>query len=60
VIARGGDAHGFAKLVPTVLGIGSVLVSWFVHTTYTLRYAKLFYDDVPGGVSFKPLTRAGA
>lgn len=53
VIARGADAQGFAKLVLTVLGIGSVLVSWFVvHTTYTLRYAKLFYDDPPGGVRF--------
>jgi len=36
-----------------VFGIGSVVVSWLVvHTTYTLRYAKLFYDKTPGGVNF--------
>ena len=53
VIVHGADSQGLAKVVLTVFGIGSIVVSWLVvHTTYTLRYAKLFYDTTPGGVTF--------
>jgi uncharacterized membrane protein len=53
VIVHGADAEGLTKFVLTVFGIGSIVVSWLVvHTTYTLRYAKLFYDSTPGGVTF--------
>ena len=53
VIVHGANAQGLGKVVLTVLGIGSVVVSWsVVHTTYIVRSAKLFYDGTPGGVSF--------
>ncbi len=53
VIVRGANSEGVAKAVLTAIGIVSVVVSWLVvHTTYTLRYAKLFYDNTPGGVNF--------
>ena len=53
VIVRAGDVHGSAKAVQTILGIGSVLISWLVvHTTYTMRYATLYHDGDVGGVDF--------
>jgi uncharacterized membrane protein len=53
VIVHGAHSQGLAKVLLTVFGIGSIVVSWLVvHTTYTLRYAKLFYDNAPGGVNF--------
>lgn len=46
--AKGGEAFGAAAV-----GIGSVAVSWFaVHTVFTLRYARLYYSDPPGGIGF--------
>jgi uncharacterized membrane protein len=46
--AEGREAFGDA-----VLGIGSVVVSWFaVHTVFALRYARLYYSDPPGGIDF--------
>ena len=46
--AKGGEAYGAAAV-----GIGSVVVSWFaVHTVFTLRYARLYYSDTPGGIDF--------
>ncbi|NUR97896.1 MAG: DUF1345 domain-containing protein [Kribbellaceae bacterium] len=33
--------------------VASIVVSWFtVHTVYALRYARLYYVDVEGGVNF--------
>jgi uncharacterized membrane protein len=53
VIVHASESHGIAKALQTVLGIGSVVVSWaVVHTTYTLRYAKLYHDGTAGGVDF--------
>jgi uncharacterized membrane protein len=38
------------------LGVGSVIISWaVVHTIFTLRYARLYYLDVDGGVDFHQL-----
>jgi uncharacterized membrane protein len=35
------------------LSLISLAISWFtVHTIYTLRYARLYYRDKPGGVDF--------
>jgi uncharacterized membrane protein len=53
VLVRAGDTHGATELILTVLGVFSVVVSWtVVHVTYMLRYARLYYSDPVGGVSF--------
>jgi uncharacterized membrane protein len=39
--------------VLTTLAVVSVVVSWMVvHTVYTLRYARLYYEEPRGGVNF--------
>jgi uncharacterized membrane protein len=39
--------------VRTGLGVGCVVASWTVlHTVFTLRYARLYYADSPGGLGF--------
>lgn len=46
--ASGGD-----KLILPVLGISTIVLSWFViHSTYSLRYARLYYGDPPGGIDW--------
>jgi uncharacterized membrane protein len=46
--AKGGEAYRAAAV-----GIGSVVVSWVaIHTTFTLRYARLYYSGTPGGIDF--------
>jgi uncharacterized membrane protein len=36
------------------IGIATIVVSWFVvHTTFTLRYAHLYYSEPVGGIDFK-------
>jgi uncharacterized membrane protein len=53
VIVHASEAHGLAKAVQTIIGIGSVVVSWLVvHTTYTMRYATLYHDGDVGGLDF--------
>ena len=53
VIAHADRAAGTAKALQTVLGTGSVVVSWLVvHTTFTLRYANIYHHGEPGGVNF--------
>ncbi len=35
------------------MALGSVAISWLlIHTLYTLRYARLYFDNVPGGIDF--------
>jgi uncharacterized membrane protein len=47
------ESKGTAKVLRVALGVGSVVVSWsLVHTTFALHYARLFYSDPGGGVSF--------
>ncbi|MDP9183124.1 MAG: DUF1345 domain-containing protein [Actinomycetota bacterium] len=46
-------AAGALKYVDAGFAVASVSLSWVVvHTVYTLKYAHLYYSDVPGGVSF--------
>jgi uncharacterized membrane protein len=53
VIVRAGSAGGLAAGIQVGLGVGSVIISWaVVHTIFTLRYARLYYLDVDGGVDF--------
>jgi uncharacterized membrane protein len=53
VIVHAGQVEGVAKGLQTALGIGSVVASWLVvHTSYTLRYAKLYYTGDDTGIDF--------
>ena len=47
------DAHGLAKVLIPVLALVSVALSWFlIHTLFTLRYARLYFDGDDGGIDF--------
>ena len=51
------DAHGITKVLIPILALFSVALSWFlVHTLFTLRYARLYYTGVDGGVNFNQKT----
>ena len=48
-----GGASGDAKYMLAGLAVVSVFVSWtMVHTVFTLKYARLYYSDKPGGIDF--------
>jgi uncharacterized membrane protein len=46
-----GSGHtGGARLQELFVGLSGVLLSWaLIHTMFTLRYARLFYDEEHGG-----------
>lgn len=53
LILQASNASGAKKSVEVALGLLSVVVSWgIVHTTYLLRYARLYYSSTEGGISF--------
>jgi uncharacterized membrane protein len=53
VVVRAGNSSGGEAIGLAGFGLASVFASWaVVHATYTLRYARLYYGDVPGGVDF--------
>jgi uncharacterized membrane protein len=53
VIVAGSNSKGAAKAALVAFAVLTVIVSWFiVHTTYTLRYARLYYAGTPGGLDF--------
>jgi len=56
VITGLAHARGHAGAVSSVLtgdAVFTVFLSWFtVHTLFVLRYARLYYSDVPGGIDF--------
>jgi uncharacterized membrane protein len=53
LLIQGQDAKGAAKVVIPILSLISIALSWFlVHTLFMLRYAKLYYVNDNGGVSF--------
>jgi uncharacterized membrane protein len=49
-------ARGHAGAVSSILtgdAVFTVFLSWFtVHTLFVLRYARLYYGEVPGGIDF--------
>lgn len=54
VLSHVGSTPQDASLVRSVLGIASVVLAWaVVHTVYTVRYAKLYFDKPEGGLDFK-------
>jgi uncharacterized membrane protein len=53
VLVRAGHSRGSAQSAWVALGLVSVTLSWaIVHTTYTLRYARLHYTGSGHGVDF--------
>jgi uncharacterized membrane protein len=53
VIVRASTARGVTALMLTTVCLLSVVLSWaLVHVTYMLRYARLYYTEPMGGVSF--------
>ena len=53
VLIQAGGHSGATKDLLISLGILSVAVSWvLVHTLFTLRYARLYYEEPEGGVGF--------
>jgi uncharacterized membrane protein len=53
VVFDAGHAKGNLKYVEAGFAVLSVFVSWIlIHTVFTLRYARLYYSGVPGGIDF--------
>ena len=53
VLVRASSAKGSTQDLLAGLGVVSVALSWFaVHTLFSLRYARLYYDGQPGGIDF--------
>lgn len=53
MIMQASSAEGREKGVEVALGLFSVVVSWaVVHTSYTLKYAMLYYGRPEGGINF--------
>lgn len=47
------NASGVSKGMDIGLGLGSIVISWFlVQTTFMLTYARLFYGQPQGGIDF--------
>jgi uncharacterized membrane protein len=52
-LVKAGETSGGTKVMLIGLGTASVVVSWFVvHTVYMLRYARSYYGEPMGGISF--------
>ena len=53
LIVAGKHAHGVVEVIVPIAAVLSLALSWFlVHTLFMLRYARLYFDDTPGGVDF--------
>jgi uncharacterized membrane protein len=55
VFLKADERTNHQQVLLEALGIATIAISWLVvHTTYTLRYADIYYSaDPPGGVDFK-------
>ncbi len=52
-VVASGHSHGVREALLVILGVLSVILSWsVVHTTFTLRYASLYYTLPDGGIDF--------
>jgi uncharacterized membrane protein len=52
-LVKASAAHGAGKAALIALALVTVVVSWAaVHTVFTLRYAREYYDGEDGGVDF--------
>jgi uncharacterized membrane protein len=47
------NSEGIAKVTDIIVGLTSIVLSWaMVHTIYMLRYARLYYGEPEGGITF--------
>lgn len=52
-LSEAGKATGVDRVVVTVLGVGTIALSWLlIHSTFALRYARLYYSDGVRGIDF--------
>jgi uncharacterized membrane protein len=48
------EGGGYQQVLLEALGIATIAISWLVvHTTFTLRYARLYYTEPVGGINYK-------
>jgi uncharacterized membrane protein len=53
VLIKASSSHGGSKALLIAVGVVSVALSWAsVHTTFTLRYARIYYAGEEGGIDF--------
>lgn len=53
VIVGSKDVAGSARFLLAMLAMTCTAMSWLlVHTLFTLRYAEVYYEGEPGGISF--------
>lgn len=53
VVTQSGSSSGATKAIEIGLGLVSIVLSWAtVHTTYMLKYARLYYGQKEGGIDF--------
>jgi uncharacterized membrane protein len=53
VLVRAGHTNDLSKALLIGLSVLSIVLAWsVVHTVYSLRYAKLYYEGTTGGVDF--------
>jgi uncharacterized membrane protein len=53
LITQAGTTHGISRTTDVVLALLSVVVSWAtIHTTFGLKYARIYYGQPEGGISF--------
>ncbi|MEY9931215.1 putative membrane protein [Catenulispora sp. GP43] len=53
VLFGASHAPGNDRYVQAALAVFSVFVSWaLVHTVFTLKYARMYYQGTPGGIDF--------
>lgn len=53
LIVQSAHADNAGRIVAIALGLVSIVVSWgLIHTTFMLEYARQYYGDPEGGISF--------
>jgi uncharacterized membrane protein len=53
VLVPAASADGLQRALLAGLALASIALSWtLLHTLFTLRYARLYYGDTPGGIDF--------
>jgi uncharacterized membrane protein len=53
LLISAGNAKGATKLLEIGLSVGAVLAAWgLVHTIFTLRYARTYYENGLGSIEF--------
>lgn len=56
-LLKASGEHGIHKALLTGLAFLSIILSWaVVHLVFTLKYARLYYGDTPGGIDFHDRT----